>query len=698
MALDLRVVIAATDKFTGPARAMERGLRGAQKAAADTRAEFQALSSAADSIGRAGTKMMLAGGAILGGLGLGAAGAARAGEELLTVSKRTGVAVESLSALKYAAEQNETSFEAVGTSLRFLMRNAGEFAKGVASSKVRDTFEELGISVTDAEGRMKTGEALFLEVANGIKSAGSEADRTRIAMALLGRGGQAALPLLKMGAEGVAEAMQEARDMGITWSEEQAEAADAWGDALAKLKATGAGAVRGMVIPLMEASKPLIDVIAGVVRWFNHLSPSIKKVVSYTIGAGGLALVLGGAALKLTALGVQTWIAIRASQAYIAALRAETAAATTAAGANARLGVARAGAAAGAGAGAGIGLGTAVGAGVGIGLGILGVVEATRVANSRRKLEDAKARAEREKTNEAEQEKVREALKGIQRHRMGLEWANSKEAVAAMEAGLRNKLVALQRAARLEAAAADPAAVAEENRLTTLGALAEAYEKWAEDLELTSAMERAGMASGEDLYGTRAEMIENMRRQWALMTEEERKTEEGRKLQLGAWALQAEQINFVEDRRTQTLEKQTKEIARQKDLLNDQLGLMDAQASAREAYADALEASGRGLEALQIRRNLPAFRERVGAQQLAGAQRLMGLGDQLGGYQMLTSGYQAIAGARRGAQEFTRQQVDMRLTIDGNPEMLRSLLASPGGAQHIDRALRESLQRQAYAR
>ncbi|MGH7260865.1 MAG: hypothetical protein ACREI9_09310, partial [Nitrospiraceae bacterium] len=69
------------------------------------------------------------------------------GEELNKVSQQIGVSVESLSALRYAAELSELSAEQLTQGLKFLAKNAVEAASGGSDAVV--AFGDVGVSVKD---------------------------------------------------------------------------------------------------------------------------------------------------------------------------------------------------------------------------------------------------------------------------------------------------------------------------------------------------------------------------------------------------------------------------------------------------------------------------------------------------------------------------------------------------------------------
>ena len=186
---------------------------------------------------------------------------ANAGDELHDMSKRTGVAVESLSGLKYAAEKAGSSLEGVATGLKFLGRNMADARNGTGEAK--DAFKALGISVVDSTGKLKNTEEVFLKLSDKFANMEDGAGKTAIAMQIFGRSGADLIPLLNEGGDGIRKMTDEARKLGITFTTDGAKAADEFNDNMTRLKGNLTGLVQTIgndLIPvfnkLFEAMNP----------------------------------------------------------------------------------------------------------------------------------------------------------------------------------------------------------------------------------------------------------------------------------------------------------------------------------------------------------------------------------------------------------------------------------------------------------
>jgi hypothetical protein len=175
-------------------------------------------------------------------------------DSLLVVSDRTGLTVESLSGLKFAAEQSNASFADVQTGLRFLARTAAAAANG--NDKAAASFKRIGVSIKDANGNLKTADQLFSDVAEGVKNIQDPMQKTAAAAELLGRqSGPALVPLLNQGREGIAALRKEAEGLGLIISTGFAKQADEFGDNMNKLKSVSTGfgvAIADALLPALN--------------------------------------------------------------------------------------------------------------------------------------------------------------------------------------------------------------------------------------------------------------------------------------------------------------------------------------------------------------------------------------------------------------------------------------------------------------
>jgi len=145
-----------------------------------------------DSFQRVGVRMAAFGVGAAGALGLAVRSFASQGDTLDKMSKRTGMSVESLSELSYAAELSGTSIGDVEKAARLMQRSLVEAGQG--SKVAREAFQRLGLSV-DALMRLNADQQ-FDAVSAALARVSDPATRTAAALQIFGRSGTNLLPML----------------------------------------------------------------------------------------------------------------------------------------------------------------------------------------------------------------------------------------------------------------------------------------------------------------------------------------------------------------------------------------------------------------------------------------------------------------------------------------------------------------------
>lgn len=175
-------------------------------------------------------------------MGLGArsavTGFAQTGDAIDKMAARTGVGVERLQELSFAAKRAGASPEALEKGLKDLSKHIADIGSGKdTTSDAATLFQALGISVKDAQGNLRSAESVFDELSDAIQRNEDPALRTRMAMATLGESGRRLIPMMSQGAAGLKEMARQAHEMGLVLSEEDVAAASKLQDSLDDMKA-----------------------------------------------------------------------------------------------------------------------------------------------------------------------------------------------------------------------------------------------------------------------------------------------------------------------------------------------------------------------------------------------------------------------------------------------------------------------------
>jgi hypothetical protein len=149
-------------------------------------------------------------------------------------AERAGVTVESLSRLKFVAEQSDLEFGALTLAIK-------KFQVGLSTAasdggETAEMLERLKLKASDLKD-LQLEEALA-RVADRVSKLKDPADRTRAAVELFGRSGEQLVPLLNKGGDAVRQLADEADRLGITLDGKAVRSIDAADKALKRLKAT----------------------------------------------------------------------------------------------------------------------------------------------------------------------------------------------------------------------------------------------------------------------------------------------------------------------------------------------------------------------------------------------------------------------------------------------------------------------------
>ncbi|GIW55566.1 MAG: hypothetical protein KatS3mg082_1970 [Nitrospiraceae bacterium] len=233
------------------------------------------------------------------------------GSDMKDMSDRTGVAVEALSELRYAAEQSGSGAEDLEKGLRTMSRNIIEAARG--SAQAQRNLGRLGLTIADLTGL--SPDQQFELIADRLSRIQNPANRAAIAMEIFGRTGASLLPLLSTGANGIQELRREANRLSLTMSTEDAEAAEAFGDALSTLWKSlkqVAFMVGGALAPTFkQIAQWITQIAANLADWIDEnreVITIIAAVVAGIVGVGVALMVLGPIISAVsTAIGLVTF-------------------------------------------------------------------------------------------------------------------------------------------------------------------------------------------------------------------------------------------------------------------------------------------------------------------------------------------------------------------------------------------------------
>ncbi len=213
-----------------------------------------------------------------------------AADHLNKLSQKIGISVEALSTLRFAAQLSDVSLESLQKGIKGLSQNITEANTGIGDGA--QMFEALGISVKNADGSMKSTDAVLLNVADVFAHLEDGAVKTALAVKLFGKSGMDMIPLLNQGAAGINQLTAEAERLGLKLTTETARSAEAFNDNLTALKASSSS----LSISLARDFLPELINITNAMREAANEAGTLKAL---WVGLGGVGnLIFNGTEIK----------------------------------------------------------------------------------------------------------------------------------------------------------------------------------------------------------------------------------------------------------------------------------------------------------------------------------------------------------------------------------------------------------------
>jgi hypothetical protein len=160
-------------------------------------------------------------------------------DNIITLSMQTGQSTQQLQEFAYASELIDVSVDTLQGSLTKLTNNMQDTMNGTGNAKA--SFEALGVSVTNADGSMRSANDVFYETIDALGQVKNETERDAMSMDIFGRSAQDLNPLIIQGSKTLKAYADEAHNVGYVLDDEALSALGAADDAYQRLQKTQEG-------------------------------------------------------------------------------------------------------------------------------------------------------------------------------------------------------------------------------------------------------------------------------------------------------------------------------------------------------------------------------------------------------------------------------------------------------------------------
>ena len=192
-------------------------------------------------------------------------------------SLRTGLQVEELQRLNYAAGQSGVELSTLEKSAKKLNDRLGEVSEG--NSKSAEMFEQLGVSVKNADGTMRSTTDIYNDTIARLADMGDTAEATAIGTDLFGKAFTDMKPLLAEGSEGINELKNRADELGIVMSEDAVNAGVVFGDTLSDIKQALGGLFNSIMSSLIPVIQQVLDLIIQNMPTIQNLISTLAPII-----------------------------------------------------------------------------------------------------------------------------------------------------------------------------------------------------------------------------------------------------------------------------------------------------------------------------------------------------------------------------------------------------------------------------------
>lgn len=232
-------------------------------------------------------------GAALGALGIAMSvdafarwikGAINMADQANEMSQKIGVAVKDLGGLQLAFQQG-------GVDADGMQKALAKLSVGILDGNT--ALKAMGIATRNADGSLMSTRDVIAQVADQFAGYQDGVAKTALAVELFGRSGADLIPVLNGGSAAFAEFDDWAKRLGITLSEETAQAADKFNDTLELLQMGSQGIAMGIAAGLL----PTLQSLAG--EFLTIMSDGQNLQVVIDLLAGSLKVLATGAIATL---------------------------------------------------------------------------------------------------------------------------------------------------------------------------------------------------------------------------------------------------------------------------------------------------------------------------------------------------------------------------------------------------------------
>lgn len=175
-------------------------------------------------------------------------------DDLNTLAQQTGLSTAEIQKMRYASELVDVSFEDVAGALRKMKGNMDGHP---------ETWERLGVSVTDADGNMRDATDVFYDAIGALSQVKNETERDQLAMDLFGKSADQLAGVIDDGGQSMKEFGDQAEEAGLILSQDTLDALSETDDAIQELKNNFSATAGAIGADIALTLSPALEELSG---------------------------------------------------------------------------------------------------------------------------------------------------------------------------------------------------------------------------------------------------------------------------------------------------------------------------------------------------------------------------------------------------------------------------------------------------
>lgn len=245
--------------------------------------QFKEMGNKLTSAGQAMRGLSTAAAAVTAAIGAAAVKSGKWADDLNTMSKVYSISTTELQKYSAAADLVDVSVETIAKSHIKLEKQMLTASKGTGASA--EAFEKLDVSVTNADGSLRNGDAVWQDTIAALGNLSNETERDALAMQLMGKSAAELNPLIEDNGETYKMVADTMSQYGLDYVDQDTlNKANQFNDSLDKTKLLGETAFNQMSTQLSAylapAMEKVVEVVGRLAEWMANLSPQTLTVIA----------------------------------------------------------------------------------------------------------------------------------------------------------------------------------------------------------------------------------------------------------------------------------------------------------------------------------------------------------------------------------------------------------------------------------